>query len=131
MGIDDQRHVVGAEAGRLDPVLEGGTPLAAPVLDGVDVVELGRLLVPRPRIQQHQPIVMLDEQASHPERNAVFLVGCDAPRPQRLGHHAEHRTAIQLLSARLNGVHAEPPDHAGVEQRSRIRILRKRVAHAM
>ena len=53
---------------------------------------------------------MLDREAPHAELDAIALVGRDAPLPERLRHDAEHRAAVELLPAGLNGVHAKTPN---------------------
>jgi len=58
---------------------------------------------------------MLDEQTAHAERNAVALVGGDAAFPEWFWNHAEHRPAVEFLSAGLEGVDFEAADLAGLE----------------
>ncbi len=53
---------------------------------------------------------MLDQEAAHGERNPVALVGSNLSLPQRLGHHAEHRAAIEALQAGLERVAAQAAD---------------------
>ena len=77
------------------------------------------LLVPGAAVDEHEPIVVLDENAAHAERDAVALVGGDAALPERLGHDAEHRAAVELLSARLQRVDAEAAYGARFDQRLR------------
>ncbi len=49
-----------------------------------------------------RPIGVLDQQAAHAELNAIPLVGGHPPLPERLGDDAEHRAAVELLTAGLN-----------------------------
>ena len=80
------------------------------ILDPVDVEEFGGLLVPGSRIDEDQRRLVLDQHAAHPELDAIPLVGRDASFPERLGDHAEHGAAVELLPARLDGVKPEPTD---------------------
>ena len=73
--VDHERHVLRGMPGLPDAILKRRPPVAAAVLDPVDVVELGRFLVTRPGIDQHQPVGMLDQQAPHPHGNSVLVVG--------------------------------------------------------
>jgi hypothetical protein len=73
--VDHHAHVLEPVAGGPDPILEQRAPVGACVLDAVQVVELGRLLVAEPGVDEHQPHVVLDEQAAHPHRDAVARVG--------------------------------------------------------
>ena len=56
---------------------------------------------------------MLDQQAPHRERDPVALVGGDALAPERLGHDAEHRAAVEPLAAAFERVAAEAADLEG------------------
>src|SRR5438046_1596276 len=85
-------------------VLEQRATVLPFVAHAVDVPELGVLLVADPRVDQHQAVVVLDQEAAEREGNAVALVGRDAPLPQRLGHDAEHGAAIEGLAARFQCV---------------------------
>ena len=72
---------------------------------------------------------VLDEQAAHAERDAVALVGRDLPLPERLRDDAEHRAAVELLAAGLEGVDAERADGARLderEERHERKLLRER-----
>ena len=107
VGIDDQRHLARGEPGFRHRVVELGGTADTRVLDAIDLAELGVVLVPRPGIDQDKPIGMLDQEAPHGERNAVPLIGSNLSLPQRLGHHAEHRAAIEALQAGLQRVARE------------------------
>ena len=84
--------------------------VGAAVLDTVDVVELLIFLVAGARVDQHEPRLMLHEQAPHAELDSVARVGGDLSFPERLGHDSEHRAAVQLLAACLERVHSQLPD---------------------
>jgi hypothetical protein len=57
---------------------------------------------------------------------SIFLIGGDAPLPERFGDHTEHRAAIELLAACLDGVHANRADLPRLnERRHRGRGLRR------
>jgi hypothetical protein len=55
---------------------------------------------------------VLDQETAHPQLDPVALVGRDPAFPERLGYHAEHGTAIQLLAARLDRVYLKRADAA-------------------
>ena len=48
-------------------------------------------------------------------RNGFVYVRLDPPRPERFGDYSKHGPAIQLLPARLNGMHPDPSNHAGLK----------------
>src|SRR5205823_6268051 len=85
-------------------VFEQGTAVLPVVVHAVDVPEVGVLLVADPRVDQHQAVVVLDQQAAQRERNAVARVGRDAPLPQGLRYDAEHGAAVEGLAARFECV---------------------------
>ena len=110
--VDHERYVGHTMAGRDDRVLEIRARDAlvvqrTRVLESIDVVELRVLFVPRAGIDEHEPDVVLDQEAPHPERNPVAFVGRDLAFPERLRHDAEHRAAVELLAAGLEGMHSE------------------------
>ena len=61
---------------------------------------------------------LLDEQAPHSELYSIPLVSGNAAFPQRFGHDAEHRAAIEFLSASLNRVDRESADFPAFDERS-------------
>ena len=103
MGIDHPADVAGQEAGGGERVLQLGRALQSLVLDAVDVEELGVLLVAEGGVDEHQAVGMLDQQAAHRQRDPAPLVVADPPAPERIGHHAEHRAAVEALDARPPG----------------------------
>ena len=116
MRIDHERDVRRLIAKLPQSVLQlRGVALAA-ILHAIDIVEFLVLLVPRAGIDEHQPALVLDEQAAHAELNPVALVRRNATLPKRFGHDAEHRATIQLLTPRLDRVHLPSPDLAALNQ---------------
>lgn len=61
--------------------------------------------------------LVLDEQAAHAELDAVALVRRHATLPERLRDNAEHRAAVELLAARLDGVDAPASELARFNER--------------
>src|SRR5687768_1866670 len=110
MSVDHDRDVVGRDTDRRQAILEPRSSIRACILDSVDVEKLLVFLVAGACVDQHQSGSVLDQQASHAELNPVALVRRNAFLPERLGHDTEHRTAVELLSARLNRVHRERAD---------------------
>ena len=80
----DELHVLGREASLTDPVLQLSASTRAGVLQSVNVVELRAFLVPCTGVHQHQPILVLHEQAAHAEGDAIALVRRNAFLPERL-----------------------------------------------
>ena len=124
VGIDDELHVRRAVPRGGDRVLEvrAGDALIvqrAAVLQAVDLVELRALLVARAGVDENEAVVMLDQQAAHAEWNAVPVVGRDALLPEWLGDDAEHRAAVELLAAGLEGMDAESTDFSRLDERRR------------
>ncbi len=117
--VDHERDVLEPVSGRADPVLQVRASAGPRVFDAVDAEKLLVLLVPGARVDQHEPDVVLDEQAAHAQGDAVPLVGGDAPLPERLRDDAEHGAAIESLPARLDRVHAPAPHPARLDERRR------------
>src|SRR6185436_8750199 len=92
--VDHPAHVLGSMSELPQRVLELGPPTLPRVLDSVDVTKLLVSLVADPRIDQDQAVVVLDEETAQRERDAVALIGGDAPLPQRLRHDAEHGSPV-------------------------------------
>jgi hypothetical protein len=67
------------EAGQ--PVLQPRPAVAPRVVDPVDVAELLGLLVPDARVDEHQPIVVLHDEAPHAQPDAIPVIGCDPSLP--------------------------------------------------
>ena len=63
-------------------------------LEAVDVGALGVHLVAAAGVDEHRPLAPHDERP-HAEGNPVAIVGRQPPLPQRAGHDAEHRAAIE------------------------------------
>ncbi len=116
MRVDDDADVLRPHTGLTQSVLEQSLAFRALVLDAVDVLELLGFLVPRARIHQDQARRMLDEEAPHAELNSIPLVGGNPLFPERLGDDAEHGTAVQPLSSRLNCVNGEVADLHALHQ---------------
>ena len=70
----------------------------AAAIDRVDLVELRVLFVADARIDDHGPPPS-DDERPHRQGDAVALVSRRFPLPQRLGHDAEHRAAVQAEEA--------------------------------
>ena len=62
---------------------------------------------------------MFDQQAAHPQGNAVLAVGREATFPEGLGDDAEHGAAVELLPTGLNRVDAPATQRTRIEQRKR------------
>ena len=118
MRVDHERDVGGGKTGGADAVFKRRRSFADGVLDAVDLVEFGRLLVSDPRIEQHQFAIVFNEETAHPHRNAITRVGRDSLLPKWLGHHAKHGAAIELLTACLDRMDAPFTECARVVQRS-------------
>ena len=114
--IDHERDIIGREARLHDAGFEGRPSRQSVVLNAIDFLELRRFLVPDAAINQHQSIVMFDEQTAHTHGNAILRVGSDAALPQRLGHYAKHGAAVELLSAGLDRVNLPATERSGIEQ---------------
>src|SRR4029079_4642400 len=112
MRIDHQRDVLGTNSDVEEAVLEPGRPALAAILYAVDVVELLIFLVPRAGVDENRTDLMLDEETAHPELDAIALIGNDTALPEHLRHDAEHRAAVQLLTAGLDRVDRPPADAA-------------------
>src|SRR2546428_1097917 len=108
MGIDHPADVRGGVAKLRQRILQLGTPVLPFVLDPVDVLELVVLLVAEPRVDEDQPVVVLDQETPQRQGNAVALVGRDAALPQGLRHDAEHGPAVEALRTALQRVTPEP-----------------------
>src|SRR5262249_31185073 len=76
------------------------------VLDPIDVRELGAHLVAGSVVHQDAAALTLEEQAAHGETDAIALVGRLELGPERLGHRAEHRSAVEPHETGLDGVDA-------------------------
>src|SRR5690606_15166025 len=104
--VDDDVHVLRGEARVPQRVLQ---PRRRPgVVHAVDLAELRVLLVAHAVVDQHERLRRPHQQPAARERDAVPLVRRDPPLPQRLGHHPEHRAAVQPLEPRLQRVQPEP-----------------------
>ena len=114
--VDHHAHVGRRVPQRGERVLEPRAPVGAGVLHAVDVGELGVFLVAEPRVDEHEADVVLHEEAAHAELDAVARVGRDSPLPEWLGHHAEHRPAIELLEAGLQRMDAQAAERARLDE---------------
>src|SRR2546426_1168715 len=121
VSVDHPAHLLGPVAELGERVFEAGAPVSALVLDAVDVPELVAFLVAEPRVDQHEPRVVLHEEAAQRQRDAVAVVRGDAPLPQGLRHDAEHGPAVQVLPPGLEGVAGQAADpKSGVEHQSSV-----------
>src|SRR5690242_863626 len=107
MAVDDHLDVARRDPELRESIFETRRSLLATILDAIDVVELRVFLVARAGIDQHRPDVVLDQQTPHAKLNPVARVGGNAALPERLGHDAEHRAAVELLATGLNRMHAK------------------------
>src|SRR6266540_2879827 len=94
MGVDHPANVFRPMTELVECVLQFGAPAGSRVLDTVDVGELAALLVADPGIDQHQAVVVFDEQAAQGQRDAIAIIGGSAARPERLGDDAEHGAPV-------------------------------------
>jgi len=78
MRVDDPGHVFGPSSDLGERVLEQRAAVPPVVAHAVDVAELCVFFVADPRVDQHEAVVVLDQEAAQRERNAVALVGGDA-----------------------------------------------------
>jgi hypothetical protein len=60
---------------------------------------------------------VLHEETSHPELDAVALVRRDAALPEGTRHDTEHRAAVELLTASLDGVDTPSADRPAFDER--------------
>src|SRR5688572_28574346 len=111
VSVDHDSHVLGARANLPKAVLEESPSICTIVLDSVHRLEFLIFLVSGSGIDEHESGSVLDKQAPHPELNAISLVCRNPPLPQHLGHHAEHRAAIELLTPGLYGVDCQIAHH--------------------
>src|SRR5919108_906433 len=107
--VDHPAHVGRGVPQLRQGVLQTGAAFLPRVRDPIDVLELGVLLVAESGIDEHQPGGVLDQEAAERERDAVAVVGGDAPLPQRLRYDPEHRAAVEGLVAGLQRVTGEVP----------------------
>jgi hypothetical protein len=113
VGIDHAAHVLRPMAQLGERVLELRAAVGPFVLETVDVPELRVLLAADPGVDQHEAVVVLDQQAAKGERDPIAVVRRDPALPQGLGHDPEHGAAIQALHAALEGVTGEAADAEG------------------
>src|SRR5688500_10496506 len=119
VSVDHDSHVLGARANLPKAVLEQCATIGTIVLDSVHRLEFLIFLVAGSGIDEHESGSVLDQQAAHPELNAVSLVCWNPALPQDLGHYAEHRAAIELLTPGLYGVDRQIADHPLLDERHR------------
>src|SRR6266571_3240911 len=94
MGVDYPVNVVGAVPKLPERILQLRSSIAPHILDTVDVGELRVLLVADSGVNQHQTVIVLDEQTAQGEGDAVAIIGWGSPCPQRLGDDAKHGSAV-------------------------------------
>src|SRR4029077_7944707 len=106
-------------------VLQPRAPSASLVVHAVNVLELRIFLVAEARVDQDEPVWMLDEEAPHRQGNSVALVRWDATLPQAFRHHPEHCASVQAHRSALDRVAGQAADtkgggtHSGAECRGR------------
>ena len=66
--------------------------------------ELGVLFVSDPIVDQGQSISVLHQKTTHRPSAQVVGIGCMALFPDRLGHHTEHGTTIELEETGIDHV---------------------------
>src|SRR5207302_6627892 len=88
-------------------ILETGAAVLPLVHDPIDVLELGVFLVAQAGVDEHEAVVVLDQETTQREGDAVAVVRGNAPLPQRLGYDAEHGAAVEALGAALQGMAGE------------------------
>src|SRR5439155_26165364 len=106
VGVDHPADVGGGVAELRERIFEPGAPVFPLVRDPVDVLELGVFLVAEPGVHEDQPVIVLDQQTTERQGNAVALIGRNAALPQRFRHDAEHGVAVEGFAAgypRANG----------------------------
>jgi hypothetical protein len=110
MGVDHPRDITRQKPRRCQRVLQLGGALQSLILDAIDVQKLGVFLVPESRVDEHQPIGVLDQHTAHGERNPISGIRLDSGAPQRPRHHPEHGPAVQALPTALQAVAAKSAD---------------------
>ena len=65
----------------------------------VDLAQLRRLLVADAGLDHDRMLAGAHDNRIQAEQDAVLLIGRSALLPERLGHHAEHGAAIELVSS--------------------------------
>src|SRR5205814_4020119 len=111
--IDHPAHVVRRMAQLRQGILETGAAVLPLVHDPIDVPELGVFLVAQAGVDEHEAVVVLDQETTQREGNAVAVVRGNAPLPQRLGYDAEHGAAVEGLAAGLERVTGQAADAEG------------------
>src|SRR5215471_179835 len=69
------------------------------LVDGIDVPMLVVPFRPDPRVHQHPPSAVLDQQTAERQLDAVSFVGGMTLLPERFGHDAEHRATVEREGA--------------------------------
>src|SRR6266550_302021 len=113
MGIDHPANIVRSMAQLAQRIFQLGSSILASVVNTVDADELLVLFVADPGIDQDEPIVVLDEQATQRERNAIPLIGLSSARPEHLGNDTEHGAAVEVLATGFEGMAGEATDPKG------------------
>src|SRR5436190_3825794 len=110
MGIDHPANVIGPVSELRERVFDLGRPVLPLIHDAVDVPKLVVLFVSQARVDQDEPVAVLDQEAAQREGDAIAIIGGDAALPQRLRYHAEHRAAVEALRAALQGMTLQSTD---------------------
>jgi hypothetical protein len=74
---------------------------------------MSRNLVAEGGVDEDQAVGMLHQKAAQGQLDPPALVVPHPFAPQRIGHHAEHRAAVEPLGATLQGVAGESPQLKG------------------
>ena len=106
--------VVGRDAGISERVIQ-----IAAAIQREGAAERVVRLVPEPRVDEHRPGAA-DDQLTDGHLDAILVVGGKPLAPQRLGHHTEHRTAIEPERTVAHGDQFEVAD--GVPRDFRFQI---------
>src|SRR5690606_13789259 len=78
-----------------------------------------------PRLDQHDPAAVVDEEAPTGQGDAVVLVGLYPARPERLRHVAEHGAAVQALAVAVHGGQGAHSSVINLPSRGRARPRRE------
>ena len=113
VGIDHPANIVRSMTQLAQRIFQLGSSILASVVNAVDTDELLVLLVADPGIDQDEPIVVLDEQATQRERNAIAIVGLSSARPEHLRNDTEHGAAVEVLATGFERVAGEATDPKG------------------
>src|SRR6266576_2722328 len=98
MRIDDPADICGRVTELAQSVLEFGSAALPRIVDAVNVDELAVLLVADAGVDEDQAVVVLIEQATQRERDAMAVVERRAAGPERLVDEAPHGAGKYALA---------------------------------